>query len=210
MYSLITLPFAFRYLRFRDCASDTQVSRLRDCMATPPHTYHTEAHIRAVLSCVWAWTKEAPSAPLVAAALYHDAVYDATRTDNEARSADFCRAELARMETTADVIDAATRLIYATAHHVPAPDDADETLLLDADLHISGESPEAYAAYVKGVRAEYAHVPPGAWQTGRGRVLESFLARPRIYHGDWASVREREAAARRNLQAERNALNPAP
>ncbi len=74
-------------------------------------------------------------------------------------------------------------------------------MLLDADLAVLGADPAAYAAYVSGVRHEYAHVDDGAWRVGRGRVLEGFLAAEAIYRTptarDWW-----ESHARANLAAE--------
>ena len=200
----VSIPAAFARLFPRADPTDA-ANALRRAMATPPRVYHTEAHIEAVLSCLREWTKGNPSAPLVVAALYHDAVYDATRTDNEERSADFCRAEIARLGGAEGVVNVATALILRTKTHAPA-DTPLVALLLDADLYVLGAELEEYAAYVRGVRAEYAHVAEEAWRTGRARVLSGFLARPRIYHGDWHGVVEREAAARFNLQTERSVL----
>lgn len=201
------------FARLSPQSADVLLDRLRERMQTPPRFYHTMAHIEAVAACVREWMGGEPSAPLLAAALYHDAVYDARRTDNEARSAVFCRAELTQAGLNAGDFAEAERLILATAHHSPAPETADETLLLDADLFVLGASPDDYAAYVRGVRAEYAHVSDAAWFAGRGRVLTAFLSRPRIFIGDWQGVGEREVSAHRNLQTEHDSLAgfaPAP
>ncbi|MBC8143649.1 MAG: hypothetical protein H7Y38_19635 [Armatimonadetes bacterium] len=198
------LPTAFA--RLSPNPAESLAARLRERMHTPPRFYHTVTHIEAVVACVWEWTHGEPSAPLLAAALYHDAVYDARRTDNEALSATFCRDEWASVGANPADIAEAERLILATAHGSAAPQTPDETLLLDADLYVLGGSPGEYADYVHGVRAEYAHVPEPAWVAGRGRVLTTFLSRPRIFLGDWHGVSEREAAARVNLQAEHETL----
>ena len=74
-------------------------------------------------------------------------------------------------------------------------------MLLDADLAVLGAEPAAYQAYVTGVRAEYAHVPPDAWRTGRGQVLRDLLAHRPLYAT--APAQERwEARAAANMTAE--------
>ena len=91
------------------------------------------------------------------------------------------------------------RLILATAAHEPG--DTAEAVLLDADLSILGTDPVTYERYVRGVRAEYAHVDEPAWVSGRAAVLQRFLDRPHIYATDL--VRDRsEARARHNLTRE--------
>ena len=88
-------------------------------------------------------------------------------------------------------------LILKTKTH-SAGDDADAQVLLDADLAILGAGEPAYRIYAEQIRQEYAWVPESEYRTGRQRVLQTFLDRPRIYH----VLSRREAAARRNLAAE--------
>ena len=108
------------------------------------------------------------------AALFHDAVYDPTRADNEAVSADLARST-PRRSSAGRRTGAATvrRLVLATARHTPRR--TDEAVLVDADLAILGAEPKDYAAYVQGVRAEYAHVTDEQWRAGRAAVLRRFL-----------------------------------
>ncbi|MEZ5257457.1 MAG: hypothetical protein R2705_11360 [Ilumatobacteraceae bacterium] len=77
-------------------------------------------------------------------------------------------------------------------------------VLLDADLAILGADPATYETYVRLVRREYAHLDAAAWRRGRLAVLESFLARPVLFHTAWG--RRRDRRARGNLGAERRAL----
>jgi predicted metal-dependent HD superfamily phosphohydrolase len=90
------------------------------------------------------------------------------------------------------------RLVMATAGHHPAA--ADEAMLVDADLAVLGASPNDYAAYVSGVRAEYAHVGAVQWRSGRAQVLQQFLGEPRLFHTAWGARLEQRARA--NLTAE--------
>jgi predicted metal-dependent HD superfamily phosphohydrolase len=133
------------------------------------------------------------------AALFHDAVYDPTRTDNESVSAALGAAAAITLGWSADRAAAVHRLVLATAGHSPAA--ADEAVLVDADLAILGAEPNDYAAYVRGVRAEYRHVSDEQWRTGRAVVLQRFLDADPLFHTD-VMRRSREVRAKSNLAAE--------
>jgi predicted metal-dependent HD superfamily phosphohydrolase len=143
-----------------------------------------------------------PSVDLAAvqlAALFHDAVYDPTRADNEAVSARLAVATASEIGWPDDRAAAVQRLVLATAAHAPAA--PDEEVLVDADLAILGAEPKDYAAYVRGVRTEYAHVSDEQWKIGRAAVLHRFLDAPVVFHTA-VLHREREARAGANLAAE--------
>jgi predicted metal-dependent HD superfamily phosphohydrolase len=178
--------------------------RLRARMASPaPRPYHNEAHIAQVLECLFTWSAgEPPDRSLIAAALYHDAIYDPTRSDNEARSGAFCAEELARVGIREAILNWAETLILTTARHDPDKGYKSAVKLVDADLYVLGGTPNEYIAYVAGIREEYAHVSDADWRVGRGKVLQQFQARKRIYQGDWRGHTEREAQARKNIAAE--------
>ena len=95
----------------------------------------------------------------------------------------------------------------ATMAHDPA--DADEAVLLDADLSILGAAPATYDRYVAAVREEYAHVDDAGWRAGRSGVLRGFLDRPQIYAtaSDAGPRRERGTCA--NLERELATLSRA-
>lgn len=137
------------------------------------------------------------------AILFHDAVYDTGRADNEARSADLLAVHAGEAAGTAQ-LRAAGAMIRATAAHA-ASDDPATRLMLDLDLAVLGAAPPAYAAYAVAIRREYAAVPEMAWRFGRAGVLDRFLARPRLYQTELFHVRLEEAA-RANLAAEAAAL----
>ena len=163
--------------------------------AEPQRAYHTAQHITDVLR----WFDAVAEAvgwhdpvSVYHAIVFHDAVYDPTRGDNEARSAELARAHGAS--------DRACELILLTAQHgkLAAAPDADAAHFLDADTAILGADPESFEAYDAGIAFEYSHVPPDAYRAGRIAFLKSMLARPRIYYSDYFFDRL-EAAARRNL-----------
>jgi predicted metal-dependent HD superfamily phosphohydrolase len=170
----------------------------------PHRRYHTATHVMWVLRHIdhiargWAH----PEVDLTAvrlAALWHDAVYDPTRTDNEAVSASLAAEAARSLGWTSSRAADVERLVLATAAHSPTADD--EAVLVDADLAILGAEPKDYAAYVQGVRGEYAHVDAEHWRTGRAEVLRRFLDAPVLFHTE-VMRRERESRARANLAAE--------
>lgn len=160
--------------------------------------YHDLRHVLHCLRTLDEVRGESDDADAVEAAIwFHDAVYDATRPDNEARSADVAERQLRDMGAAESFVIKVHDLILDTRHTAP-PTSSDGRWLVDIDLSILGASAEVYDAYDQAIRLEYAHVPEQAYRAGRIAVLRSFLARPAIYLTEY--FRERfEAAARDNL-----------
>ena len=174
----------------------------------PHRRYHTATHVMWVLRHVDSLlvddTSAVDASAIRWAALYHDAVYDPNRTDNEACSADLADRHAAELGWTSDRCDTVRRLIMATAgHRSTAPDEA---ILVDADLAILGADPNDYLAYRNAVRAEYGHLDDGAWRTGRTAVLRGLLAADPLFTTTVARHRW-EARARANMAAELAALD---
>jgi predicted metal-dependent HD superfamily phosphohydrolase len=165
--------------------------------------YHTRRHIEDCLRKLAAWPGLAARERrlLTWAIWWHDAVYDPTASDNEARSADLARADLPALGATSAEAEEVARLILLTAgHHVP-DGDALGAVLVSIDLSILAAERAGYDAYARAVRAEYAHVPDDAWRRGRAAVLQRFLDAPVIFP-DPAFAAAHEAAARANLERE--------
>jgi len=179
---------------------DGLLARLRE----PHRHYHTATHVMWVLRRLGelAQSPAAGGTDLGGvrwAALYHDAIYDPTRSDNEALSAELAAADAALVGWDADRCAAVHRLVMATATHCPSR--PDEALLVDADLAVLGGTPAEYEAYVRGVRAEYAHVEDAAWRLGRADVLRRLLAGGEVFHtAEMRTARGARAVA--NLSAE--------
>jgi predicted metal-dependent HD superfamily phosphohydrolase len=174
--------------------------------------YHTAAHVAWVIRHVDELASVEPIDHLdevVAAAFYHDAVYEPTYPANERASARLARRDLTSIGWDADAIERVASMIEATEHGtiesggVPG----DTAVLLDADLAVLGADPAGYSTYVTGVRAEYRHVTDDEWRTGRAEVLEGFLERPTIYSTPTAHDRW-ETRARANLTSELASLDP--
>lgn len=165
--------------------------------------YHGVRHVTWVVRHVQDLAGHEPVTDLgavVAAAFFHDAIYDARGSDNEERSARWAERALPELGWTEERSHAVGDLVRLTATHEPTPG-SDGAVLVDADLAVLGTDPASYDAYVTGVRAEYGHVPDDAWRTGRSAVLRRFLERPSIFHTPTGRARW-ESRARANLAAE--------
>jgi predicted metal-dependent HD superfamily phosphohydrolase len=169
--------------------------------------YHEADHVGAVVRHVaelGAVDRVDDLDSVIAAAFYHDAIYEPASPDNERASARLAVDDLTALGWSRARTAHVGQMIEATADHL-APPDADHAVLFDADLATLGESPADYATYVDDVRAEFGHVDDDAWRTGRRRVLESFLERQWIYSTPTGRSRW-EDAARANIAAELAAL----
>ncbi|MDN5781921.1 MAG: hypothetical protein L0H23_07860 [Luteimonas sp.] len=173
---------------------EAQLAELAAAYETPPRAYHNFDHVREVLrhhadvAAGPGWTQPEETRLAV---LYHDAVYEAGRSDNEARSAEMAVAAIARWLPRVG-IDAArvSELIELTARHGQfSPGDfgegavADDTRhFLDCDMAILGAEPEVFDAYDRGIAAEYRGKIPGwIFRLNRRSFLKALLGRPRIY-----------------------------
>ena len=136
--------------------------------------------------------------------LYHDAIYEAGRADNESRSAELAIEHIARWLPDSGIEAArVAELIHLTARHgrlAPADVDRDAALFLDCDMAILGAEPAAFDAYDRGIAAEYrGHVPAWVFKLNRRRFLKGLLGRERIYLSDFFHARL-DAQARINLR----------
>ncbi len=208
---------------------DHRFDRLVEHYCEPGRAYHNLFHVDAVLSHVSDLARAEADEPtldgagdegngdnqasqatdtanridlgaMMAAALYHDVIYDPRASDNEAASAELARHDLAELGWEADRAATVAVMIEGTAGHADPPDLA-SAILFDADLAILGASPEHYERYRLGVREEYSHVSDDDWRLGRPRVLQAYLDRPHIFatttgRNRWAG------AARTNLEQE--------
>ena len=171
--------------------------------AEPHRRYHTRRHVEACLDLLaeWPGIPERERQLLVWAIWWHDAVYDPTAPDNEAKSAELARRELPHLGASAADVDEVARLILLTAGHEVAEDDRLGAVLVSIDLAILATPDPIYDAYARAVREEYAHVPDEAWRVGRAAVLQRFLDAPVIFpHPGFRQAHE--VQARENLARE--------
>lgn len=178
----------------------------------PRRAYHTLVHIGAMLADLDRFGSalagtEADAVRL--AVLFHDAVYDPTRTDNEDASARLASLQLGSLGVDAALVARVADLVRATQHGVAPPADATAALLVDIDLAVLAADSARYDAYAAAIRREYTHVPDDAFRTGRRRVLDGFRARRFIYATP--ALRSLfEQRARENLARECDQLTVTP
>ena len=166
--------------------------------AEPHRKYHTTQHLHECLALFERHRALAERPGEVAIALwFHDAIYDTSRHDNEAASADWAGRTLREAGAAQAVVDRVDALILAT-RHTGAPATADATLLVDIDLAILGAAPARFDEYECQIRDEYGFVPETLFREKRAEILRGFLARPALYATP-ALTGCFEAAARTNL-----------
>lgn len=136
---------------------------------------------------------------------YHDLIYNASSSGNEEKSAEAAQKRLQQLGVPATKIRNCVDQILATKGHTMS-DDTDTNIFTDADLSILGHDSAVYTAYYKNIRKEYSIYPDFMYNPGRKKVLQHFLAMPRIFKTDHF-YDTYEAQARINLQAELETLS---
>jgi predicted metal-dependent HD superfamily phosphohydrolase len=172
-------------------------AQLAAAYGEPRRAYHDGRHIEELLG--WFDRIEddvrwrAP-AEVYATILFHDAIYEPGKTDNEARSAAWARASGLPVD-----LERVAKLILMTASHGTHQwTDHDAALFLDSDMAIIGAPAPQFAAYDAAIAAEYAHVPRDAFRAGRRAFLEGLAQKPRIFLTEYFHDRL-DAQARQNL-----------
>lgn len=186
-----------------DEALESLLARHRD----PGRHYHDVRHVRWVVRHVLELAERADDLDaVVAAAFFHDAVYEPDRNDNEVRSAELATSTLLELGWDRARCERVAAMIVATGHHADtAPADADTAVLLAADLAVLAADPGAYSEYVARIRREYGQLDDDAWRRGRRAVIDGFLQRPTIFPPE-LDLTSWERRARANLTAELAAL----
>lgn len=170
--------------------------------AEPHRRYHDLTHLAVVVETVVDLAEAEPVSDLpavVAAAFYHDVIYEPRALDNEERSALRAETELTGLGWPAERARRVGDMVRATIGH--QTDDPDTAVLLDADLSVLGR--DGYHRYVTAVRAEYAEagVDDATWNVGRADVLRRLLDHDPQYAT--ATGRRRwESAARNHMASE--------
>ncbi len=181
---------------------DSVVNRYRE----PHRHYHDVRHLLWVVRHVEALGRATTDLDaVVAAAFFHDAIYDPTADDNEPASGRLAASALTELGWHARRVEVVDAMIVATARHDLDGAGADEAVLFAADLAVLAAGPAGYSDYVRKVRREYAHVGDAEWVIGRSTVLRSFLERDAIY-APRLELDAWERRARGNITAELDTL----
>jgi predicted metal-dependent HD superfamily phosphohydrolase len=189
--------------------NERERDRLLAAYAAPGRHYHDLRHIDSMLALSAAHRGALRDASAVdLAILYHDAVYEPARKDNEQASAAMARQALTALGVAAPLVDKVARYIEATEHlgaSAPADTDPDLDHLIDFDLSILAAEPADYDAYAAAIRREYAIYPDLLYRPGRAKALAKLIAMPKLCRVP-ALAAMWEAKARGNLERELGGL----
>lgn len=180
---------------------DSVLSRYR----RPGRHYHDVRHVRWVVRHVTALEPATHDlGAVIAAAFFHDVVYDPTRADNEQLSAQLADRALTELGWKPGRSGRVCALILATTNHhidVTGGGDPDTWVLLAADLAVLAGEPGRYSEYARAVRREYTDVSDDDWRAGRSSVLRGLLDRRHLF-APALDLNEWEHRARANITAE--------
>ncbi len=176
---------------------------LIDAYAHPPRAYHSFGHVQEVLKHFHSVPSWQHPREVYLAVLFHDAIYLAGKSDNEAKSADLALQSIATWLPKENVDTALVRrLIELTAKHGKLKReelDEETRLFLDCDMAILGAPAAQFDAYDAAIAEEYSEVPKLIFRFNRNRFLKHLLEVDRIFLSDLFHQRL-DAAARENLR----------
>jgi predicted metal-dependent HD superfamily phosphohydrolase len=169
---------------------------------SPHRYYHNRIHLNEMTVILFHYGSNTPDYPLLLlAALYHDAVYQPGKPDNELKSSELWIHDSPVFSLSQENIQLITRLIAATQHHQSDSLPSDALLFPDADLAILGSDVNRYRNYAQAIRKEFCQIPDDQYRVGRSAVLESFLKQKTIYKTP-VMIGEFEENARSNILKE--------
>lgn len=206
---LVDLSLRWKHLVLNYTSNEDKVSELWNELAIkysgPERHYHTLHHLSKMMQ----WVDQLEEVivdldTMCFSIFYHDVIYDASRKDNEEKSAEFARERLALLGLSSAQIDKCSQQIVSTkAHEVSA--DQDTNILIDIDLSILGTDQLTYEWYSKAIRKEYEVYPDEIYIPGRIAVLRHFLQKPVIFKTPFVASKLEEQA-QCNLETELNTL----
>lgn len=177
--------------------SDT-FRKLYDAHLEKHRHYHTITHLDACLKHLDLVLDLADSPDQIELALwFHDAIYQPYSSNNEERSAEWATEFLKESNSFVTVQERVQELIMVTEHNSSSISN-DQTLILDIDLSILGQSSGNYDLYENAIRKEYKRIPFFLYTTKRAQLLQGFLDRDRIFNSDFF-YGQLELKARENL-----------
>ena len=168
----------------------------------PGRHYHDMRHVAWVVRHVADDRRRHPVDDVdavVAAAFFHDAVYDPARGDNEAASAALAERALGEIGWAAPRVRHVADLVMATAAPRRRAGRSRHRVLLAADLAVLAAEPARYADYATAVRREYAHVDDdGVARRVAAPCCTALLERPHLFPPE-LGLDDWERRARANL-----------
>lgn len=166
--------------------------------------YHNLRHIEYMLKHVEDFRGVShPDRNLIKWAIwFHDMIYDATRNDNEERSANVMADFMRAIGMPAEHIETMRWLILVTKH-TGTPQTYLEEIICDLDLREFASDRQVKNS--EEVRLEYSHITDEEFNRGRIQFIEQMLGKAYIYHTDL--YRDTlEKLARHNLLKEKESI----
>lgn len=146
--------------------------------------YHNLNHIEALLKFSEEYKHLLNSPETIDFTIwYHDAIYDASKSNNEEKSAELAKLHLTQLGLSKQLIENCYKLIIATQTHTlnNSLNSFDAQFLLDIDLSILAAERKQYIEYTQQIRKEYKMHPDSLYNEGRKKVLKHFLEMENIY-----------------------------
>lgn len=165
--------------------------------------YHNLQHIHSMLKTLKQHEENITNITQIKYAIwYHDIVYNASKNNNEEKSAAIGLSKTQELGLDINNVKGVETLIISTKkHQIINKENADNAYLLDLDLSILGTDWEDYKAYTQAIRKEYKIFPDFIYNPGRKKVLNSFLQREQLFFTD--SFKDQlELKARENIKKE--------
>jgi predicted metal-dependent HD superfamily phosphohydrolase len=177
---------------------------------SPKRHYHNLNHIYSLLKLVDKYYTQLQDPKTIQFTIwYHDVIYNVFKKNNEEKSAQLAKEQLAKLNIDKQIISDSYSLILATKKHFLPKElnsSFDAKFLIDIDLSILGADLENYKEYIKQIRQEYSIYPDLLYNNRRKKVLEHFLNSKRIYKTD-LFFKLYEKKARKNLAFELHQLS---
>jgi predicted metal-dependent HD superfamily phosphohydrolase len=186
--------------------SERFFAQLSDAYGHKDRYYHNAQHIGKMLGLLEQYQAKLKSVHLYyLAAFYHDIIYNALRTDNEQKSAEWAAADFQAMGIKKGDSEFVQKLILLTSGHAESDKilSHEEALFLDSDIQILGSEFYVYQEYSKNIRKEYQRIPELIYYQKRMAFLKKMQAQKRLFNSP-EFKKSYEKQARENLDWEIN------
>lgn len=184
-----------------NCKGDPreQYARLKVLYSESSRAYHNLEHVEGCLDLLEDVRSECKSPEQVEFAIwFHDAVYDARRTDNEQQSALLAERVAIDVGLPPKAASHIAELILATRHD-GIPTDSDAQVLVDIDLAGLGRTFDQFKQTGSLVRQEFDWLDDETFKRNQSELFHRLLDRPNIFCTEFFRSRF-EQQARENLQ----------
>ncbi len=159
----------------------------------PHRRYHT---IRHIAEMIYVGRELDLDDVQIAAVWFHDAIFEIPGPDNEERSALLVEQLLPERGWSAGEVAAVAAIVRDTKTHTPSSDRA--AAVIDLDLMSLAAGWQVFRQNGLDIAAEHGDIDDDTSRRAQRDLLESFLARERIFQTAWGS--RFEAKARANIE----------